>query len=219
MKLVTLCSGGLDSTTLAYLLANEGNTQTLLFIHYGQKHLKEHFSADACARALGVHLVNVTITGEGIFRSALTDPNLEIPSGEYAPENLAITVVPNRNSVMANLAAALAISLDYEGIALAVHAGDHAVYPDCRPEFIEALENLLSMITGREQRRLSVLAPFIDKSKAEIVALGAGLGVPFEKTWSCYKGGELHCGTCSTCQERKGAFVKAGVADPTQYEV
>jgi 7-cyano-7-deazaguanine synthase len=103
MKLVTLCSGGLDSTTLAYLLADLGEKQKLLFIHYGQKHIREQFSAVQCSLDLGVPLRNVTITGRGIFKSALTDPNLKIPSGEYAPENLASTVVPNRNSIMANL--------------------------------------------------------------------------------------------------------------------
>ena len=214
MKLVNLCSGGVDSTTLAYMLADLGDAQTLLFVHYGQKHIKEHFSADACARDLGVYLVNVAITGAAIFRSALVSPDLEIPSGSYAPENLAATVVPNRNSIMANLAAALAVSLDYDGIALAVHAGDHVVYPDCTPGFMGALERLLRIATGR---RLEVFAPFINHSKADIVALGAALGVPFEKTWSCYRGGELHCGVCSTCIERKGAFLEANVVDPTEY--
>lgn len=214
MKLVTLCSGGLDSTTLVYYLARD-HTQMLLFVHYGQKHVKEHFGAMKCADDLGVHLVNVAITGAAIFRSALISTNLEIPSGKYAPENLAATVVPNRNSVMANLAAALCVSLDYDGIALAVHAGDHAVYPDCSPEFIHALQSLLTIATGRPLR---VEAPFLYNTKSQIVFQGAMLGVPFEKTWSCYKGGELHCGVCSTCIERKQAFVEAGVEDPTEYE-
>jgi 7-cyano-7-deazaguanine synthase len=219
MKLVTLCSGGLDSTTLAYHLAREGHTQALLFVNYNQKHLnKEHFSADACARDLGVSFKYVTIISKGLFKSALTDRKLEIPSGEYAPENLAVTVVPNRNSVMANLAAALAVSLDYDGIAMAMHAGDHAIYPDCTPQFVLALEYLLSVATGREQRRLKVVAPFLHGAKSLIVLRGAMLGVPFKKTWSCYKGGELHCGVCSTCTERKKAFIEAGVEDPTRYE-
>jgi 7-cyano-7-deazaguanine synthase len=98
-----------------------------------------------------------------------------------------------------------------------MHAGDHAVYPDCTPKFVLALEYLLSIATGREQRRLNVFAPFIDKSKADIVTLGWSLDVPFEKTWSCYKGGELHCGVCSTCKERKKAFIEANVTDPTRY--
>lgn len=218
MKLVTLCSGGLDSTTLAHLLASQRHEQVLLFVHYGQKHVKEHFGAMSCSQDLGVPLKNIAITGETIFKSALVDRELEIPSGKYTLESLAITVVPNRNSVMANLAAALAVSLDYDGIAMATHSGDHAVYPDCTPKFILALEYLLSIATGREQRRLKVVAPFIHNSKSQIVALGANRGVPFEKTWSCYKGGALHCGVCSTCQERKNAFETAHVPDPTEYE-
>ena len=218
MKLVTLCSGGLDSTTLAYYLADQGDEQVLFFVDYGQRHLKERGSAGQCASNLGVPLHYITITGEGIFQSALTDPNLEIPSGKYTPENLVVTVVPNRNSVMANLAAALVVSLNYDGIAMAMHSGDHAVYPDCTPKFVLALEYLLSIATGREQRRLVVVAPFINKSKAEIVTLGAELGVPFEKTWSCYVGGKWHCGVCSTCQERKKAFELAGIEDPTRYQ-
>jgi len=218
MKLVTLCSGGLDSTTLAYHLADQGDEQTLLFINYGQQHLKEHASAVLCSLDLGVPLKNVAITGKGIFKSALTVPKLEIPRGEYTLENLATTVVPNRNSVMANLAAALCVSLDYDGIAMAMHSGDHAVYPDCTPQFVLALEYLLSIATGRPRRRLVVHAPFVNKSKVDIVTLGAGLGVPFEKTWSCYVGGKWHCGTCSPCAERKKAFVLAEVLDPTRYK-
>jgi len=217
MKIVTLCSGGLDSTTMAYMLASHGEEQVLLFVDYGQRHLREHVSAVQCARDLGVPLVNVAIAGQNIFQSALTVPELEIPSGEYAPENLAITVVPNRNSVMANLAAALAVSLDFDGIAMAMHSGDHAVYPDCRPQFVLALEYLLSIATGRDQRRMKVVTPFINRSKADIVVMGADLGVPFKKTWSCYRGGEVHCGVCSTCTERKRAFVEAGIMDPTEY--
>lgn len=219
MKIVTLCSGGLDSTTLAYYLATQEYEQVLLFVDYGQRHSKEYLSAFRCAVNLEVPLKRVSIRGKGIFKSALTDPSLEIPQGSYAPENLAVTVVPNRNSVMANLAAALCVSLNYDGIAMAMHSGDHAVYPDCTPKFVLALEYLLSIATGREQRRLKVLAPFIDKSKADIVTLGDTLDVPFSKTWSCYVGDERHCGVCSTCTERKKAFVLAGVIDPTEYEV
>lgn len=216
MKLVTLCSGGLDSTTLAYHLKSQEHEQVLLFVNYGQKHVREYNSAYWCGWNLKVPLHYVTITGGGIFKSALTSPDLEIPLGEYASENLAITVVPNRNSIMSNLAAALAVSLDYDGIALAVHAGDREVYPDCSPRFTILLADCLREGIGKKD--FKVLAPFVNHSKAQIVALGAELGVPFEKTWSCYKGGELHCGVCSTCLERKGAFRDAGVSDPTEYE-
>lgn len=208
MKLVTLISGGLDSTVLAYMLADLQHAQTLLFINYGQKHLKESLSAKICADALGLRLKHVTITGQVIFKSALTTSEIEITQDETT------TVVPNRNSVMANLAAALAISMDYDGIALGIQQGDSPTYPDCRPEFVVALERLLTIATGGP---LSVVTPFLYASKGEIVDLGAELGVPFKETWSCYVGGELHCGVCSACKGRKAAFEAAGVHDSTEY--
>lgn len=216
MKLVTLCSGGVDSVTMAYMLASEGVTQSLLFVDYGQKQIKEYDGADHCATALGIALHTVEINGNMIFKSALTSPFIDVPDGRYTPENIAVTVVPNRNAIMANLAAALAISLDYTGIALAIHAGDHAVYPDTTPAFVGALVDLLQTANGRA---MYVEARFVHWSKTKIILMGTALGVPYEKTWSCYKGGTKHCGQCSTCLDRKVAFVAAGVSDPTEYEI
>jgi len=197
MKIVTLCSGGLDSVVLAYMLSDLLHTQTLLFVHYGQKYVKEHFGAIECTRDLGVPLVNVAITGEALFKSDTT-------------------VVPNRNSILANLAAALAVSLDYDGIALGIQQGDSPTFPDTTPGFVHSLEWLLCLATNNIQ--FKVFAPLIRYTKAEIVALGAVLRVPFERTWSCYKGGELHCGACLACKGRKEAFRDAGLTDPTQYK-
>lgn len=216
MRFVTLCSGGLDSVTLATLLKARGHEQTLLFVDYGQKHLVEHRYAYKCAVRLELRLEGVVISGGDIFESALTSPKREIPLGSYTSENLAMTVVPNRNAVLANLAAALAVSLGYDGIALAIHTGDHEVYPDCRPEFVAALRVLLRVATGQENFQVSV--PFLPAQKYQIVLAGDRAGVPFEETWSCYRGGMLHCGMCSTCIERKNAFEFAGVHDPTEYE-
>ena len=217
MRLVTLCSGGLDSVTLAHLLKARGHEQMLLFVDYDQKHLVEHRYACKCADRLELRLEGVVISGGGIFESALTNPKHEIPLGPYTPESLAITVVPNRNAVLANLAAALAVSFNYDGIALAIHAGDHEVYPDCRPKFAEALQVLLQVATG--QKTFRVATPFLHWRKHEIVTAGDRVGVPFKETWSCYQGRMLHCGVCSTCIERKEAFKVAGVNDPTEYEV
>lgn len=217
MRLVTLVSGGLDSVTLAHLLKMRGHEQVLLFVDYAQRHLIEHRYACKCAERLGLELQSVVISGGGIFESALTDLRMEIPIGPYTLESLAATVVPNRNAVLANLAAALAVSLEFDGIALAIHTGDHEVYPDCRPEFIEALQVLLRTATGRP--RFRVAAPFLYWRKHKIVVAGHRLSVPFEDTWSCYQGGNLHCGLCSTCVERKTAFEEAKVKDPTRYEL
>jgi len=215
MKLVTLCSGGLDSVTLAYLLHSQGFTQEILFVAYGQRHITEHQFAYKCATDLGLRISDVEIRGQ-IFSSALTDFDIAVPSGEYTPETLSTLVVPNRNAIFANLAAALAVSKGYDGIALAIHSGDHEVYPDCRPIFIDALRDFLCTSIGKS---LSVLAPFLSLTKKEIVRRGLELDVPFEHTWSCYKGGDIHCGICPTCRERKEAFFFNGILhnDPTEY--
>lgn len=218
MKVVTLCSGGLDSVTLAYYIHKyQGWEQTLLFVNYGQKHQKESRFALACANDLGLRLTFVRISwmGDHGMYSALTAGSMEIPTGPYTPESLAATVVPNRNAVLANLAASLAVSLDYDGIALAIHAGDHAVYPDTTLSFALALGDLLRESTGNPEFR--VHAPFIRSTKADIIETGARTNVPFEKTWSCYVGGSAHCGMCSTCVERRAAFAEADIQDPTVY--
>jgi len=213
MRLVTLCSGGLDSVTLAYMLKDLEHEQLLLHIQYGQKHSKERTYARQTADRLYCPFKVVII--EGAFGSdALTNPDIEVPAGKYSAENLAVTVVPNRNAIFANIAASVAVALDYDGIALAVHSGDHELYADCRPEFVRSLKRFLYVATGGE---LEVCAPFMNVPKADIVSLGTSLGVPFADTWSCYKGGEYHCGKCGTCVERREAFKAAGVEDPTVY--
>lgn len=216
MKIITLCSGGLDSVVLAYYLASKGYDQTLLHIYYGQRHHKESLFAEMCASRLGVPYEIVRIAGNIFDGSALTDLTKDIPTGEYTEESLKTTIVPNRNMVFASLAGALAVATNSDGIALAAHAGDHAIYPDCRPEFVTGLVEMLHIATGRS---IEVLAPWLKLTKAEIVSKGSLLEVIFTDTWSCYEGGLLHCGICSTCVERKRAFELAEVPDPTRYEL
>ena len=216
-KIIVLAGGGLDSTVLAYKLKDEGYDIDLLSFDYGQRHWKELNYAFRTAVRLDVRhdLVDLTHVGRLLTGSALTDRNVEVPTGTYDAETMKATVVPNRNAIFANIAAGIAVSRGAWKIAMAVHAGDHAVYPDCRPMFVSALRVLLGSSLGIE---FMVYAPFLHYHKYQIVKLGAELGVPFSKTWSCYVGGEKHCGRCSTCIERKEAFVKAGVKDPTEYE-
>lgn len=126
-----------------------------------------------------------------------------------------LTVVPNRNMILLALAGAWAVSTKSEAIAYAAHAGDHAIYPDCRPEFAEAMQGALLLCDWHPVR---IARPFLAMSKADLVKLGAELGVPFALTWSCYKGGDKHCGKCGTCVERREAFELAGVPDPTKYQ-
>jgi len=215
MHVVVLSSGGLDSTTLVYYLLKLGHVPHLLYIAYGQRHSKEEEFSRTVAANLGLGWTKVEL-GLVLESSALTNQELEIPSGNYTTESLKVTVVPNRNAIFANIAAAVAADHRAEAIALAVHAGDHPVYRDCRPEFIGGLKKFLSLSLDNP---LDVMAPFVYIPKAAIVLLGDILNVPFDLTWSCYKGEELHCGTCSTCRDRMEAFAKAGVPDPTPYGI
>jgi 7-cyano-7-deazaguanine synthase len=128
-----------------------------------------------------------------------------------------ITVVPNRNAIMLSIACALAVTRDAGAVAFGAHAGDHFIYPDCRPEFVHAFESMVNLAVDG-LATLEIITPFLSMTKTAIVELGSELNVPFERTWSCYKGGTLHCGTCGTCFERREAFAQAQVVDPTTYE-
>ena len=208
-KLVTLCSGGLDSVTLAYYLEDLRYQQTLLYVDYGQRHRKEYHYASRCAEWLKIPIEVVILKGKIFGQNALTDYAVLVPQKASTD-----TVVPNRNLIFAALAGALAIQSGSKEIALAVHAGDHALYDDCRPVFISALRVVLQASLGD----FGVVSPFIYCSKKDIVVLGQEGGVPFKETWSCYLGGKVHCGLCSSCRERKTAFKEAEIEDPTEYE-
>jgi 7-cyano-7-deazaguanine synthase len=217
---VTTVSGGLDSVTLAHVLADEGHDLLCVSFDYGQRHAKEVAYAKRCADRLGAehHVVDLRSVGALLSGSALTDPDVEVPEGHYADASMAVTVVPNRNAIMLSVAVGVAVARSAAAVATAVHAGDHPIYPDCRPAFIEAVEREARI--GNEGFAVDgfrVLAPFVAVGKDEIVRRGAAVGVPFAETWSCYVGGDLHCGRCGTCVERREAFELAGVPDPTEY--
>ncbi len=211
----------MDSVTLAYLLAYEGFSLHLLSVNYGQRHLKELEYAKLCAKRLGAEfdVADISDIGRLLKGSALTD-DVPVPHGHYAAPSMAITVVPNRNAIMLSIAYGVAVAEGAELVATGVHAGDHFVYPDCRPEFIEAFGAMQKKaVEGFGDESLRLYAPFVEWSKADIVATGDRLGVPYADTWSCYEGGEVHCGLCATCGERRASFVEAGVYDPTVYQV
>jgi 7-cyano-7-deazaguanine synthase len=219
-KAIAVVSGGLDSVTLAYLLHSEGYELHLLSFDYGQRHRKELEYASQCATRLGAEHQIVDLSGIGslLKGSALTD-NIEVPEGHYAAPNMAVTVVPNRNAVMLAVAYAVAVAEKADIVSAGFHSGDHPIYPDCRPDFVEAFEAMERIATeGHAEASLHLYAPFVRINKQDIVAIGFRLGVPFQGTWSCYKGLERHCGKCGTCQERREAFALAGIADPTEYE-
>ena len=216
MRIVLVYSGGLDSTVLLYHLRAEGHEVRCLGIDYGQRHKRELEAAAAICRQVGTEyrVADLRTLRPLLAGSALTD-DVAVPEGHYTDETMKQTVVPNRNMIMLAVAIGWAVSLKCDAVAYAAHAGDHTIYPDCRPEFADAMDKVAALCDWRPIR---VVRPFVEKSKADLVRIGAGLGVPFERTWSCYKGGEYHCGRCGTCVERREAFATASVADPTRYE-
>lgn len=219
MKTLVICSGGLDSVTLAHQVAAEHQLLGLLSFDYGQRHKKELEFAERCAARLGIGHMRIDISAIGalLSGSALTAGNIAVPDGHYAEETMKVTVVPNRNAIMLAIAYGIAAAQGAEAVAAAVHGGDHFIYPDCRPAFIEAFQTMQNhALEGLAA--ITLHTPFLTRSKAEIVAAGRDLGVDFAETWSCYKGGDRHCGRCGTCVERQEAFAVAGVADPTGYE-
>ncbi|MER9147127.1 7-cyano-7-deazaguanine synthase QueC [Mesorhizobium opportunistum] len=218
MKTLVVCSGGLDSVTLAHKVAAEHQLTGLLSFDYGQRHRKELGFATLCAERLGVpqRIIDIHEIGGGLSGSALTD-NVDVPDGHYAEDTMKVTVVPNRNAIMLAIAFGLAAAQHADAVATAVHGGDHIVYPDCRPAFIDAFQMMQDhALDGYAQIRL--YAPYVNLRKADIVRDGATYGTPFAQTWSCYKGAERHCGRCGTCVERREAFHIAGHPDPTEYE-
>lgn len=217
MNTIVVCSGGLDSVTLAHKVAAERTLGTLVSFDYGQRHRKELDSARRCAGCLGVphQIIDITAVGRLLTGSALTSGGTA-PEGHYAEETMRVTVVPNRNAIMLTIAFGVATVERADQVAAAFHGGDHFIYPDCRPAFVEAFETM-ERYALEGLARISLYTPFVRLSKADIVREGARLAVPFAETWSCYKGGALHCGRCGTCVERREAFHVAGIDDPTPY--
>ena len=217
MKALVLFSGGLDSTVLATQLKAEGTETRLLSIDYGQRHARELKRAEQIAQALKLphQVLRLPDLGPLLGGSSLTDENVALPEGHYAEESMKATVVPNRNMILLALAGGHALSIGFDAIAYAAHAGDHTIYPDCRPEFADAMETALGLA---DWEKLSLHRPFVHLSKTDLVKKGAELGAPLHLTWSCYAGREIHCGKCGTCVERKEAFALAKIPDPTEYE-
>lgn len=216
MKVVVLCSGGMDSVTALYWARREHDVVATVSFYYGSKHNHREipFAAEH-ARRLGLrHEVIALDFVNRLFASDLLQSGGAVPDGHYAAENMKQTVVPFRNAIMLSIACGFAESVGAGGLVIAAHTGDHTIYPDCREDFMRAMGDAMRLGTYAE---VQLLRPFIAMNKAEIAAEGAKLGVDFSRTWSCYKGGEVHCGTCGTCVERREAFADAGLTDPTVY--
>jgi 7-cyano-7-deazaguanine synthase len=238
MSAVTVVlSGGLDSSTLLHyvhdVLEPKADIHSISF-DYGQKHKKEleyaQYQAEMCSvehRLVDLSSITELLAASG---TSLLDPNEEVPEGHYAAENMKSTVVPNRNMIMASIAAGWAIANGSHALYLGVHGGDHFIYPDCRPPFIAALNAAIvrgnagfgQVAAYNEDPMLIpdqfVKTPFIDKTKTDIASLAGNLMLEIDRTWSCYKGGDIHCGKCGTCVERIEALEQASVYDPTIYQ-
>lgn len=216
-KVVVVLSGGMDSTVLLHHHIALNDEVLAISVNYGQRHSKElECARDLCERLKVPHYwADLSSVGQLFTGSSQTDPSVPVPKGHYAKETMKATVVPNRNMILLSVALGLAVTHKAAGVSYGAHAGDHAIYPDCREEFVSTLNEAAKLC---DWHPVEIFRPFIARSKANIVSLGNRLGVDFASTWSCYVGGAQHCGACGTCIERREAFHLAGVKDPTAYD-
>ena len=216
MKVIVLCSGGMDSVAALHWAARHHTVAGVVSFDYGSKHNARELSfAAEHARLVGApHTIIPLDFIAQHFTSDLLKTGGSVPEGHYEDRTMRQTVVPFRNGIMLAAAGGLAESLGAEGLIIAAHSGDHAIYPDCREDFMRAMGEALRLGTYAE---VQLLRPFIAQTKGQIVREGAALGVDFARTWSCYVGGDIHCGKCGTCVERREAFLVAGLPDPTRY--
>ncbi|MFA4849535.1 MAG: 7-cyano-7-deazaguanine synthase QueC [Methanoregula sp.] len=212
---VIILSGGMDSTTLLYDLIEKKYTIHAVTFDYGQKHKKEISSATKTCERLKIpqKIIDANVLND-LAPSSLTRADWKVPEGNYADDNMKQTVVPNRNMVLLSLAAAFAIGIKANHLFYGAHSGDHAIYPDCRPAFVNAMTTAFHLCDWND---LTLVAPYLQMSKGDIVKRGLSLGVDYSNTWTCYKGGEKSCGKCGSCDERLAAFREAGVDDPLEY--
>lgn len=218
MKGIVVLSGGMDSTVALYLAKNSSRLSEVeaVSFNYGSKHNDEEFKrAQASCSKLDVKLTRIDLPFiDEHFNSSLLKSGGEIPEGHYEDSTMKSTVVPFRNGIMLSIAAGFAESKGAKMLILGNHFGDHAVYPDCRKSFIDPMKAAIECGTYAE---IELYSPFCDIDKTEVCKIGASLGVDYKMTYSCYKGGEVHCGRCSTCVERIEAFREAEITDPTKY--
>ncbi|MBD0363433.1 MAG: 7-cyano-7-deazaguanine synthase QueC [Coleofasciculus sp. C3-bin4] len=224
MKAVVLLSGGLDSSTVLYQAKADGYECYAISFDYQQRHRRELNSAEAIARCAGVkkhQVVSFDLRQWG--GSALTDDGMDLPedrSLEQMSQNIPITYVPARNTIFLSFGLSYAEATGAERVYMGVNALDYSGYPDCRPDYIQAMQHVFELGTkqGREGQVIKIVTPLINLKKTAIIELGNQLGVPWEQTWSCYAGAEVACGVCDSCRLRLAAFEELGLKDPLPYE-
>ena len=215
-KVVVIYSGGMDSYTVLNKAIQEGYDVHAVSFNYGQRHSKElEYASRVCKKHKIEHkVVDISTVNQLLSGSSLTD-NIDVPEGHYEEASMKSTVVPNRNMMMLSMAVAYAVSIEAEAVYFGAHSGDHAIYPDCRTEFVEAM-NAVCKIANYQV--VEVRAPYLASSKIDILTDGLKLGLDYADTWTCYNGRERACGRCGACQERLEAFANKGVQDPLEYE-
>ena len=214
-KVVLVYSGGLDSTVLLYHLIDLGYEVKCLSFDYDQRHKKEiNYAYDMCKNLnIPYRCVDLTEITDLIDNSSQTG-DIDVPHGHYEQENMKLTVVPNRNMIMLSIAIGHAINIGYDKVAYGAHTAGHYIYPDCQPEFINAMREASSRC---DEKYIRIFTPFDDFDKGAIVKLGIKLKVPFEFTWTCYEGKDTACGKCGSCRERLEAFKNNNLTDPLVY--
>lgn len=215
-KVVVIFSGGMDSYTVLNKAIQDGNSVFALTFNYGQRHVKEvDYAKAVCDRLEIPHkVIDISAINELIGNSSLTG-DIDVPEGHYEEESMKQTVVPNRNMILLSMAIGYAVSLGAEAVYYGAHSGDHAIYPDCRPEFVFKM-NEVAKIANYEA--VEIVCPYIDVDKIGILTDGLVMDLDYSETWTCYNGREKACGKCGACQERLEAFAKNHVTDPLPYE-
>lgn len=213
---VVIYSGGMDSYTLLHLARERGYRVHALSFNYGQRHVRELDCARSVCEVHGIphKVIDIRAMSEVMAGSSLTS-DLDVPEGHYEEDSMKATVVPNRNMILLSLATGYAVTVGAGAVWYGAHGGDHAIYPDCRPEFVEKMDAVCRVANYEP---VGIEAPFMTMDKGQILAEGLRLGLDYSQTWTCYNGREQACGRCGSCVERLEAFATNGVTDPLAYE-
>jgi 7-cyano-7-deazaguanine synthase len=215
-KVVVIFSGGMDSFTVLHRALKDGKEVYALTFDYGQKHVKEIACASKVCQQLGVahKVIDISSINQLLAGSSLTD-DIDIPEGHYEAESMKSTVVPNRNMILLSLAVGYAVSVEAAQVYYGAHSGDHAIYPDCRPEFVMKMNEVCQIAN---YQAVEIFSPYLTNSKSDILTDGLKMGLRYDDTWTCYNGRAQACGKCGACQERLEAFANNNVTDPLVYE-
>ena len=216
-KVVVIYSGGMDSRTVLEKAIQDGYDVYALSFNYGQRHSVELEYAKRVTEKKNINhkIIDITSINELLQGSSLTS-DIDIPEGHYEEDSMKSTVVPNRNMIMLSLAIGYAVSLESDKVYYGVHSGDHAIYPDCRPEFLEEMNHVAAIANYQS---VEIYAPYLDGNKETILLDGNKMGIDYSDTWTCYNGRQKACGKCGACQERLEAFKSIGKDDPLIYEI